>query len=218
MGSNNKIAVLISGNGSNLQALINQQCNYDYEIALVISNRPNVLGLKIATQAKLKTLTIDHTFYPSRAEFDNELIRAIDAENISFVILAGFMRILTSEFTLHYLGKMLNIHPSLLPKYPGLHTHKQALEAGDKEHGVSIHFVIPKLDSGAVVLQAKITIEANDNEESLKTKVQLQEHQIYPLATHWLSSGQLTLNHHKAFLNGKSIEDPFFCKTYSQKR
>ena len=202
-----KIAVLISGKGSNLQALINAQSGYNYEIGLVTSNRPNALGLKRAQQAKIKTLILDHTLYSSREEFDADLIKAIDFEKIDFVILAGFMRILTTKFTLHYLGKMLNIHPSLLPKYPGLHTHKKALEAGDKEHGVSIHFVTPELDSGPVTLQAKIKIEDCDTEESLQAKIHIEEHKIYPLATHWLVSNQLTLNNNQAFFKGQLIKE-----------
>ncbi len=204
-----KIAVLISGNGSNLQALINFQLKSHYEISLVISSHPNVLGLKKATQANIKTLTINHALYSSRADFDSQLIKVIDGESIDFVILAGFMRILTTGFTLHYLGRMLNIHPSLLPKYPGLNTHKKALEAGNKEHGASIHFVTPELDSGPVILQSKITVNSDDTEESLKIKVAIEEHKIYPLVTDWLASGRLTFSNNQVLWRGELIAKPF---------
>lgn len=205
-----KIVVLISGNGSNLQAIIDhQQAHYElYEIALVISNRPNAFGLERAHQANIPTQVIDHTLYESREQFDKVLQKNIDEVQADLVVLAGFMRILTTEFTQHYLGKMLNIHPSLLPKYTGLHTHKRALEAGDKKHGVSIHFVTPELDGGPVILQAEVTVEQNDSEQSLAHKVHVQEHLAYPLVIQWFVTEQLQLKNNQAWLNQSYLKTP----------
>lgn len=203
-----KVAVLISGSGSNLQALIDSQKNSNYEIVLVVSNRPGVFGLTRAEQANIKNVTLDHTQFDSREAFDQALVKVIDQESIDFVILAGFMRILTPEFTLHYLGRMLNIHPSLLPKYPGLHTHRKALEAGDTTHGVSIHFVTPELDGGPVILQAEIDITKSDTELTLKDKIHLKEHKIYPIATQWLASGQVKLTDNIAYYQNEPLLTP----------
>lgn len=203
-----KIAVLISGNGSNLQALIDAQPDSNYNIALVVSNRPTVFGLTRAEQANIKNIALDHTEFDSREAFDQALIEVIDNESIDFVILAGFMRILTPDFTLHYLGRMLNIHPSLLPKYPGLHTHRKALEAGDQTHGVSIHFVTPELDGGPVILQAEIDVTNTDTETSLQDKIHLKEHQIYPMATQWLALGKIKLVDNTAYYQDKPLLSP----------
>jgi len=202
------IAVLISGNGSNLQALIEAQKNSHYQIRLVISNRPNAYGLERAKQANIPTLCLDHTQFDSRLAFDQAMIKSIDAANIDLIILAGFMRILTPEFTQHYLGKMLNIHPSLLPKYPGLNTHQKAIDAGDQVHGVSIHFVTPELDGGPIILQSKVTIQPEDTAETLAEKVHQKEHQIYPIATEWLATEQLQLKEGQAYLNQSPILTP----------
>jgi len=205
-----RIAVLISGSGSNLQAIIEHQQKHSelYEIALVISNRPNAYGLQRAQDANISTRIIDHTQYISREDFDNELQTAIDATEADLIVLAGFMRILTSDFTEHYLGKMLNIHPSLLPKYTGLHTHKRAIAAGDKKHGLSIHFVTPELDGGPVILQAEVTINSDDTEESLAAKVHTQEHNAYPLVIEWFTKGKLLLKDNQAWLNQSCIHTP----------
>jgi phosphoribosylglycinamide formyltransferase-1 len=191
------IAVLISGNGSNLQALIDAQSHSHYDIQLVISNRPNVKGIERAEAAGIETLVLDHKAYDSREAFDLAMINALDAKQVQVVILAGFMRILTPAFTHHFLGRMLNIHPSLLPKYPGLDTHQRALEAGDSEHGLSIHFVTAELDGGPVILQAKVAIEPNDSVDSLRQKIHALEHKTYPLVADWLASGALTLEDNK---------------------
>jgi len=210
MNSVKKIAVLISGSGSNLQAIIDHQQKHAdlYEIALVISNRPAAYGLTRAHNAGLETTVIDHTEYSDRESFDLALQTAIDAKQVDLIVLAGFMRILTTGFTKHYLGKMLNIHPSLLPKYTGLHTHKRALEAGDKEHGLSIHFVTPELDGGPVILQAKVDIEVTDNEESLANKVHKQEHIAYPLVVKWFTEGRLELKDNHAWFNQQCLQLP----------
>ncbi len=202
------IAVLFSGNGSNLQALIDAQSHSHYRIKLVISNRPNAYGLERAQQANITTHCLDHTQFCSRLAFDTEMINIIDTANLDFIVLAGFMRILTPEFTQHYLGKMLNIHPSLLPKYPGLNTHQKVLDAGDLEHGVSIHFVTPELDSGPIIMQSQIKVERTDTIESLAQKIHRQEHEMYPLAVEWLATDQITLKGPQAYLNQAPLDKP----------
>lgn len=203
-----RIAILISGTGSNLQALIDRAPDSDYEIALVLSNRPQAAGLQKAQVAGIPTVVIDHTEYDSRESFDRAMIEALDAQQIDGIILAGFMRILTPAFTLHYLGRMLNIHPSLLPKYPGLNTHQRALDAQDAEHGLSIHFVTPELDGGPVILQAKVPVEAGDTAESLQKKVQIQEHIAYPLVTNWLAQGRIQLQNNQACYQDQALQVP----------
>lgn len=203
-----KIAVLISGSGSNLQALIDYQTQAQYQIALVISNRPNVLGLERAQKAAIPTLVIDHTTFSDRLAFDQALMQAIDNAGIEIVILAGFMRILTPEFVQHYLGKMLNIHPSLLPKYPGLNTHQRALDAGDQEHGVSIHFVTPELDGGPVILQSLVKIQPKDTAQNLQAKIHQEEHKIYPLVCDWLASNKIHLSNNQVYYQNKPLNQP----------
>ena len=205
-----RIAVLISGSGSNLQAIIDHQKTHSdlYEIALVISNRPNAYGLVRAQNAGIATKIIDHTEHESRESFDLQLQTAIDAVSTDLVVLAGFMRILTPAFTEHYLGKMLNIHPSLLPKYTGLHTHKRAIEAGDIKHGLSVHFVTPELDGGPVILQAEVDIAPEDTEASLAEKVHIQEHIAYPLVVEWFVKGDLSLKDNQAWLNQSCLNTP----------
>jgi phosphoribosylglycinamide formyltransferase-1 len=205
-----KIAVLISGNGSNLQAIIDDQTKTSdlYEIALVISNRPDAYGLERAKKAGIATLCIDHTDYASREEFDTQMQLQLDQAEIDLVVLAGFMRILTQGFTQHFLGKMLNIHPSLLPKYTGLHTHKRALEAGDTEHGLSIHFVTPELDGGPVILQAKVAIESDETEQSLQQKVHQQEHIAYPLVVRWFCEERIQLVDNRVVYFGQQLQQP----------
>ncbi|BCN93673.1 phosphoribosylglycinamide formyltransferase [Thiomicrorhabdus immobilis] len=205
-----RIAVLISGSGSNLQAIIDhQKAHADlYEIVLVISNRPNAYGLQRAQDANIPTLVVDHTEYDNRETFDQALQTAIDAQSADLVVLAGFMRILTPGFTKHYLGKMLNIHPSLLPKYTGLNTHQRALEAGDKKHGLSIHFVTPELDGGPVILQAEVDIETGETEQSLADKVHKQEHIAYPLVVQWFAEDKLFLKDNQAWLNQNCLHHP----------
>lgn len=208
MTSKMRIAVLISGTGSNLQALMDQAPDSDYEIALVLSNRPQAAGLQKAKAAGIPTVIIDHTEYDSRESFDQAMIQALDAQQVDGIILAGFMRILTPAFTLHYLGRMLNIHPSLLPKYPGLNTHQRALDANDAEHGLSIHFVTPELDGGPVILQAKVPLKAGDTAESLQKKVQIQEHIAYPLVTNWLAQGRIQLKNNQACYQDTPLQAP----------
>jgi phosphoribosylglycinamide formyltransferase-1 len=190
-----KLAILISGSGSNLQAFIDavQQQTLMADIAIVISNRPGVKGLERARAANIPAEVIDHTQFPSRDAFDRALMSCIDRYQVDAIVLAGFMRILGREFVRHYQGKLFNIHPSLLPRYPGLHTHQRALEAHDKEAGATVHFVVPELDAGSIVIQARVAVCAGDTADSLASRVIEQEHRIYPLALQWYCSGRLQL-------------------------
>lgn len=205
----NKIrtVVLISGSGSNLQALIDA-CSYpDFpaQIVAVISNRPDAFGLHRAQQQGIPTAVLDHRPFATREAFDAELQSVIDGYAPDLVVLAGFMRILTPALVTHYLGRMLNIHPSLLPLYPGLHTHRRALEAGDREHGATVHFVTPELDGGPPVVQASVPIEAGDSEETLAKRVLTREHMIYPLAVRWFAEGKLVLKDGRALFEDRAI-------------
>lgn len=201
------IVVLISGSGTNLQALIDSQRNgqLKVDIRAVISNRPEVKGLERATQAGIATEVIDHTTFDSREAFDHALMSAIDHYQPQLVVLAGFMRVLTAEFVNHYLGRLVNIHPSLLPKYPGLHTHQRALDAGDAKHGVTVHFVTPQLDGGPAIIQAEVAVVADDNADSLAARVLQQEHRIYPQAIQWYAEGRLTLQDNIALLDREPL-------------
>jgi phosphoribosylglycinamide formyltransferase-1 len=204
------IVVLISGSGSNLQAIIDavQGGRIRGHIAAVISNRPDAYGLERASQAGIPTRVLDHSLYPDRDQFDAELMSVIDEYEPQLIVLAGFMRILTESFVRHYEGRMLNIHPSLLPKYRGLNTHARAIEAGDSEHGVSVHFVTPELDGGPVIIQARVPVEPGETPQTLAVRVQEKEHIIYPLAIGWYAAGQLQLDNHQVLLNGKIIDTP----------
>lgn len=191
-----RLVVLISGQGRNLAALIDHCAagNIPAQIVAVISNRPEAAGLTKARAAGIATAVIDHRSYADRASFDAALRAAIDAYAPDALILAGFMRILTPEFTRHYFGRALNIHPSLLPAHPGLHTHRAVLAAGDAEHGASVHFVTEALDGGPVVLQGAFKCGPEDTEQSLSERVMnLVELKIYPQAVAWLVTGQLQL-------------------------
>ncbi|MGB3384820.1 MAG: phosphoribosylglycinamide formyltransferase [Marinomonas sp.] len=203
------IVVLISGSGSNLQALIDQslQGKLDITISAVVSNKADAFGLERARKAGIPTHVLDHKSFGSREEFDQSLQEVIDQYQPKLVVLAGFMRILTDSFTRHYEGRMLNIHPSLLPKYKGLDTHQRAIDANDKEHGVSVHFVSAELDAGSVIVQASTQIEATDTADSLAEKIHKLEHVIYPLAVKWFSEGRLTVNNGKALLDGQPLPE-----------
>ena len=204
-----RVVVLISGSGSNLQALIDGVAKGELpiEIAAVISNRPEVMGLTRATNAGIPTAVLDHKNYPTREAFDTELVRVIDAYSPGLIVLAGFMRILTPAFTEHYLGRMLNIHPSLLPKYQGLHTHQRAIDAGESHHGVSVHFVTAELDGGPVVIQARVPVLPTDDADILAKRVQRQEHVIYPLAVKWFAEGRLTMVNGRAALDDELLAE-----------
>lgn len=204
-----RILVLISGSGSNMQAIA-EACakkEIDADIVGVISNRPAVMGLDRAAQFGIPSKVVDHTEWPTREEFDANLIRAIDEFEPDLVILAGFMRILTADFVRRYKGRLLNIHPSLLPKYKGLHTHQRALEAGDKEHGVTVHFVSEDLDGGPNVIQAVVPVLDGDDEGQLKTRVQLQEHVIYPIAVKWFVEGRISMIKGDAYFDNNALPE-----------
>jgi len=204
-----RIVVLISGSGSNMQAIAEacQKQSMDAEIVAVISNRLGVAGLERAQQFDIPSEVLDHTSFATREEFDMNLIRAIDEHSPDLVVLAGFMRILTSDFVRRYKGRLLNIHPSLLPKYKGLHTHKRALEAGDKEHGVTVHFVSEDLDGGPNIIQAVIPVLDDDSENTLQGRVQTQEHIIYPIAVKWFTEGRLTMLKGDAYFDNQALPE-----------
>ena len=201
------VVVLLSGTGSNLQALIDSNDIKDSpaNIRAVISNRADAYGLQRAQDAGIDTRVLDHTAFEGREAFDAALIEVIDEFKPQLVVLAGFMRILSADFVRHYQGRLLNIHPSLLPKYKGLHTHQRALEAGDGEHGCSVHFVTEELDGGPLVVQAVIPVEPDDSPHSLAQRVHAQEHRIYPLAVRWFAEGRLSLDEQGALLDGQLL-------------
>ncbi|MNE28474.1 Phosphoribosylglycinamide formyltransferase [compost metagenome] len=201
------VVVLLSGTGSNLQALIDSFRTGDSPVRIraVISNRADAYGLQRARDAGIDTAVLDHKAFEGREAFDAALVELIDGYQPQLVVLAGFMRILSAGFVRHYQGRLLNIHPSLLPKYKGLHTHQRALEAGDKEHGCSVHFVTEELDGGPLVVQAVIPVELDDTPERLAQRVHSQEHQIYPLAVRWFAEGRLRLGEHGALLDGQPL-------------
>ncbi len=201
------VVVLLSGTGSNLQALIdsNDVKQSSTNIRAVISNRADAYGLQRAKDAGIDTRVLDHKAFEGREAFDAALIEIIDTFNPKLVVLAGFMRILSADFVRHYQGRLLNIHPSLLPKYKGLHTHQRALEAADSEHGCSVHFVTEELDGGPLVVQAVIPVESDDSPHSLAQRVHTQEHQIYPLAVRWFAEGRLSLDEQGALLDGQLL-------------
>ncbi len=203
-----QIAVLISGGGSNLQSIIDhiQQGHIDASIACVISNNPNAYGLLRAKQANITTHIIEHENYATRETFDAELLKTLRVYNIKLIVLAGFMRILSPNFINEYQGKVLNIHPSLLPKYTGLHTHERALNANDAEHGCSVHFVTAELDAGPLIIQAKVNIKKSDSPESLAKRVLEKEHIIYPLTMKWFCEGRLELKASQVYFDNKPLE------------
>lgn len=201
------VVVLLSGTGSNLQALIDSDDvkASPANIRAVISNRADAYGLQRAKDAGIDTRVLDHKAFEGREAFDAALIEVIDEFKPQLVVLAGFMRILSADFVRHYQGRLLNIHPSLLPKYKGLHTHQRALEAGDGEHGCSVHFVTEELDGGPLVVQAVIPVESDDSPHSLAQRVHAQEHRIYPLAVRWFAEDRLSLDEQGALLDGQLL-------------
>ena len=204
------VVVLISGNGSNLQAIIDAQQseNLPLDIRAVISNRANVHGLQRAQQAGITTHVIAHQDYASREAFDQALQQVIDQYQPGLVILAGFMRILTEAFVRHYEGRLLNIHPSLLPKFQGLHTHQRALDAGESEHGATVHFVTHELDGGPAILQARVTVAAGETTQQLAQRVLLYEHRIYPQVIRWFAEGRLKLQDNHVIFDNRQLHQP----------
>lgn len=187
------IVILVSGRGSNMQAIVRAAIP-GVRIAAVIANRPDAEGLTIAAAHGIATVGLDHRAYRERADFDAALAVAIDGFAPDLVVLAGFMRVLTESFVRHYEGRLLNIHPSLLPSFPGLHTHQRALEAGVRVHGATVHFVTAELDSGPIVVQAVVPVLPGDDEARLAARVLEQEHRIYPQAVRWFAEGRLHID------------------------
>ena len=210
MGRKARTVILISGRGSNMLSLVDAaqsgQCHID--VVAVISNRPAAAGLNRARQAGIATRCVDHTDFDSRASFDMALAKVIDEYQPQLVILAGFMRILTPDFTRQFEGRMLNIHPSLLPKYPGLNTHQRAIDAGDLEHGASVHFVTAELDGGPVAIQSIVPVLPEDNADSLAQRVLGTEHELYAVAADWFGRGLLTMVSNRGALCEQKLEKP----------
>jgi len=204
------IVVLISGSGSNMQAIIDflAREKISAEIKAVISNKADAVGLQRAKKAGIVTEVIEHTEFESREAFDQAMMQSIDSYNPELIILAGFMRILTDAFVEHYAGRLINIHPSLLPHFKGLNTHQRAIDASHQQHGASVHFVSNELDGGPVIAQAAVDISDDDNAENLRLKVLAQEHILYPLVTRWFAERRLTLKDNRVYFDGKSLQKP----------
>ena len=201
-----RAVILISGNGSNLQSLIDNAKKIDLEIYSVISNKEDAFGLKRAERANISTNFVDPNRFESREDFDKQLIAIIDELDIGLIILAGYMRILSSDFINHFAGKILNIHPSLLPKFPGLNTHRKAIDAKEKYHGATVHFVTEELDGGPIINQEIVEIDPIDTEYSLAQKVLEKEHILYPRVIHWYTQNRLKLiNNNCVELDGKTL-------------
>lgn len=186
---------------------MDNSANGNYRVSGVISNKADAYGLLRAQQSYIATQVIDHKQYASRDLFDNALAKAIDAYNPGLVVLAGFMRILGADFVKHYQGRILNIHPSLLPAYPGTNTHQRVLDAGEKQHGVSVHFVTEELDGGPVIAQESIAIEPTDDADSLAEKIHQKEHILYPTVVSWFADGRLRLDGNDAYLDERLLPE-----------
>ena len=202
-----RLVILISGSGSNLQAFIDAIARGELhaQIVAVISNKPTALGVQRADAAGIPTAVIDHQQFADRETFDAALRDCVQQFQPDLVILAGFMRILTPVFLRPFIGRLLNIHPSLLPKYPGLHTHQRAIDAGDLEAGATVHFVTEELDGGPAIIQAHVPVQSTDTAEHLAARVLQVEHRIYPLAAEWFAQNRLSLNDNRAMLDDKPL-------------
>ncbi|HEY6451846.1 MAG TPA: phosphoribosylglycinamide formyltransferase [Steroidobacteraceae bacterium] len=205
-----RLAVLISGRGSNMAAITRscQSGRIDAEVAIVISDRADAPGIAVADALGVITAAIEPGGFEDRSAFETALAAAIDASGASLVALAGFMRILSAAFVQRYTGRLLNIHPSLLPKYKGLHTHRRALEAGEREHGASVHFVTAELDGGPVICQGRVRVQPGESEEGLAGRVMLQEHRIYPMVIGLIAAGRLELRGATVMLDGRALRAP----------
>jgi phosphoribosylglycinamide formyltransferase-1 len=203
-GARAPVVILVSGRGSNLQAILDESRagRLPIEIRAVISNNPQAAGLQRARDAGMATEVVNHREFRERADFDAALQRAIDRHRPQLVVLAGFMRILGEAFLRHYAGRLLNIHPSLLPAFKGLDTHARALAAGVRQHGASVHFVTNDLDGGPVIVQAAVPVRPDDTPDTLAARVLEQEHRIYPLAIRWCIEGRLTIRDGRVLLDG----------------
>ena len=204
------IGVLVSGSGSNLQAILDAAAagSIPAPVRLVLSNRPEAYALQRAAEAGVEGRVIQHQDYPDRETFDTAVAETLETAGVDLVVLAGFMRILSEGFVRRFEGRLLNIHPSLLPLYRGLHTHRRALEAGDREHGCTVHFVTPELDAGPSIIQARVPIEPGDDADTLARRVLTEEHRIYPLAVRWHVEGRLVLMDGVPRLDGRPLREP----------
>ena len=204
------IVILISGRGSNMRSLIEQsrEPGASYTVCRVFSDKPDAAGLVLARNLGVPAQALVPAETADRATYDRALAAAIQIYSPSLIVLAGFMRILSPQFVRDFAGKILNIHPSLLPKFPGLHTHRRVLDAHEPEHGATVHFVTERLDGGPPVIQARIAVTPNDDEASLAARVQAQEHRIYPVAVRWFCEGRLRYNAGCAWLDGRLLREP----------
>jgi phosphoribosylglycinamide formyltransferase-1 len=203
-GGRKGIVILISGRGSNMQAIVEQvqKGHLPVEVRAVISNNPGAAGLKWARDAGIPTEAISHRDFPDRASFDRALMEVIDAYQPDLVVLAGFMRILGHELVDHYAGRLINIHPALLPDFPGLDTHARALAAGHEHHGATVHFVTNEVDAGPIIIQAAVEVKPGDDADMLAARVLEQEHRIYPLAVQWFAEDRLSIRDGVVLLDG----------------
>ena len=211
-----KIVVLISGSGSNLQAIIDK-CKSKYiqaEIICVISNNPAAFGLERAKSAGIKTLIINHKEYQSRDLFDKDLYKILKDQNTDLIVLAGFMRILTEKITKNFYGKIINIHPSLLPKYPGLNTHQQVIDNKDVIHGITIHYVSSELDGGPIIAQGELMTSQNDDIDNLIERIHKLEHELYPEIIKYICDNQININSNEVIFKNLSIEGTYIYKKY----
>ena len=206
-----RTAILISGSGTNLQAFIDAVAagDLDLDLCVVFSNRADAYGLERAKKAGIPIACIRHGEYPDRESFDRAVIEELDRFEPDLLVLAGFMRILSPMFVNHYEGRILNIHPALLPKYPGLNTHQRALDAGDEWHGSTVHFVTEELDGGPRILQGRLRVDPEETADELQTRVQGVEHQIYPEAAGLVGSGRVLFKDGKSWVDGEIAEEPF---------
>lgn len=202
------VVVLVSGHGSNLQAILDKAATLHVDVRAVISDRAGAPALERARAAGIRAGVISPEDHPDREAYDDALKAAVDANSPGLVVLAGFMRILGADFVRYYAGRLLNIHPSLLPKYRGLHTHRRVLEAGDQRHGCSVHFVTDELDGGAVIAQAEIPVGKGDDEHALRVRVQALEHVIYPEVIGWYAAGRLRLDGGGILFDGMPLTMP----------
>lgn len=205
-----RIAVLVSGNGSNLQALIDavQSGRIQGSIVGVISNRANAYALRRAELAGIRQTVVDHTAYPNREAFEQQLIQTLQGWQADLIVLAGFMRVLTEAFVTRFSGQIINIHPSLLPAYKGLHTHARVLAAGDRLHGCSVHFVTPELDAGAVIAQSVLEVSPHEHADQLMQRVHQLEHQLYPRIVSWICAGRVVFLGNRVYLDGHVMPEP----------
>ena len=205
-----RVAILISGNGTNLQAFIDAVArgSLDIHLAVVLSNQPDAFGLVRAADAGIPTECIQNADYADRESFDQAMIDVLEQHRVDLVVLAGFMRILSNVFVRHFEGRVLNIHPALLPKYPGLNTHQRAIEAGERWHGSTVHFVTEELDGGPRILQGRVTVLSDDTASLLSARVQAVEHKIYPRAAALFASGRIEFKDGDTWLDGARLDEP----------